>query len=273
MVVASGWDEDTWRMHLDGCLTLLQQSCQETIGTAFLEPLEQALRFVRNDTTGDFSFDMATTNDKEKIALLMNILKLRLRTLVHEFSKLTRGIAQPRKLDMLRLRLLTKRLSNDLGLVLPTSSSSTDRVSCADRLECEALRVVAGVIIIACGNILDTTGSFDTTREYAKLNSFIGAAATEIFTMTATLYPRVAHPDTASVAHDNTNVPRVTIASTPLSVIWPLFAAGIWASSDTKKQTWARETLFDIGRHYRIPLALHLVRICWCSFLDIPLEC
>jgi hypothetical protein len=261
MVVASGWDEDTWRIHLDACLTLLQQSCHEASGTAFLEPLEQALRFVRNDTIGNFSFDTATTNDKEKIALLMNILKLRLRTLVHEFSKLTRGIAQPRKLDMLRLRLLMKRLSKDLGLVLPMSSSPTNCVSCADRLECEALRVVAGGILIACGNTLDTTGSFDTTREYAKLNSFIGAAATEIFTMTATLHPRVAPLDTANIAPDNTDAPRASTALTPLSVIWPLFAAGIWASSDTEKQTWARETLFDIGRHYQIPLALHLVRI------------
>ena len=272
MVVASGWDEDTWRIHLDGYMNLLQQSCQEVKGAASSEPQEQALRFVQDDMIGTFSFDTATRNDKEKVSLLMNILKLRLRILVHEFGTLTRGVAQPRKLDMLRLQLLTKRLSNDLGLVLPMSSSSTNCVSCADRLECEALRVVAGGILIACGNILDTTGSFDTTREYAKLNSFIGAAATEIFTIAATLHPRVAYLDMASIAPDNTNVPRVAISLTPLSVIWPLFAAGIWASSDTKNQTWARETLFDIGRNYQIPLALHLVRTCWCSFLVVSLK-
>jgi len=272
MVVASEWDEYTWRIHLDGYLALLQPSCQEANGTALLKPLEQALRFVRNGTIENFSFDTATTNDKEKVALLTNILKLRLRTLVQEFCTLTRGVVQPRRLDMLRLQLLTKRLLNDLDLVLPTNSPSTNCVSRADRLECEALRVIAGSILITCGNILDTTGSFDTTRKYAKLNSFVEAAATDIFTMTATLHPRVAHLDSASVTHDNGDVPQVAIASTPLSVIWPLFAAGISASSDITKQTWARETLFDIGRHYQIPLALHLVRIYWYSLLIVPLK-
>lgn len=57
MVVASSWEEDTWRIHLDGCLALLQQSCSGTDGIAALKPLEQALRFVQGDTTGNFSFD------------------------------------------------------------------------------------------------------------------------------------------------------------------------------------------------------------------------
>lgn len=272
MVVASSWEEDTWRIHLDGCLALLQQSCRGTDGIAALEPLEQALRFIQGDTTGNFSFDTTTKNDKEKTALLLIILKLRLRSLVDEFCILTRGVVQPRKLDMLRLRLLMKQLLNDLGLVLPTSSRATNCISYADRLECEALWVIAGTILMNCGRILDTTGSFDTTREYAKLNSRIGAAATEIFTITATLHPRVAYSDTASVAHGNADRPQVAISSSALSVIWPLFAAGIWTSSDTTQQTWARKTLFDIGKIYQIPLALHLVRIRWWIFLIVPLK-
>ena len=266
MVVASSWEEDTWRIHLDGCLALLQQSCRGTDGIAALEPLEQALRFIQGDTTGNFSFDTTTKNDKEKTALLLIILKLRLRSLVDEFCILTRGVVQPRKLDMLRLRLLMKQLLNDLGLVLPTSRSSTSCLSYASRLECEALLVIAGGMLMKFGNFLDTTGSFDTTREYAKLNSCIELAATEIFTMTAKLHQRVAHSDLVSVAHGNADVSQVAISSTPLSVIWPLFAAGIWASSDTKQQTWARETLSEIGTHYHIPLAMHLVRICWFFF-------
>lgn len=271
MIVASEWDEDTWRIHLDGYLTLLQQSCRELKGTALSNPLEQALRFIQDDTCGTFSFDTTTRNDKEKAALLLNILKLRLRTLIHEFCTLTRGVVQPRKLDMLRLRLLMKRLSNDLGLMLPTSRSSTSCLSYASLLECEALRVIAGGILMKCGNFLDTTGSFDTTQEYAKLNSCIELAATEIFTMTAKSHQRVAHSDMVSVAHGNSDVSQVAISSTPLSVIWPLFAAGIWASSDTTRQTWARETLFEIGTYYHIPLAMHLVRIC-CFFLVVLLK-
>jgi hypothetical protein len=266
MVVASGWEEDTWRIHLDGCLALLQQSCQEANGTSSSNALEQALRFVQYDTIENFSFDTTTQNEKEKATLLLSILKLRLRSLVHEFCALTRGVVQPRKLDILRLRLLIKRLLNDLGLVLPTNSPATNCVSHTDRLECEALRVIAGTILMDCGRILDPTGSFVTTREYAKLNSRIGAAATEIFTITAMLHPRVAYSDTASVAHGNANRPRIATWSTPLSVIWPLFAAGIWASSGITQQTWARGTLFDIGERYKIPLALHLVRICCCFF-------
>lgn len=145
MVVASGWDEDTWRIHLDGCLTLLQQSCQEVIRTDSLQPLEQALRFVRDDTNTAFSLDSTIRNEKETAVLLLNILKVRLRSLVEEFCTLTQNAIQPRKLDMLRLRLLMKRLLNDLGLLLPTSSRSTDNMSCTQRLDCEALRVIAGV--------------------------------------------------------------------------------------------------------------------------------
>lgn len=203
MVVASEWDEDTWCIHLDGYLTLLQQSCRELKGTALSNPLEQALRFIQDDTSGTFSFDTTTRNDKEKIALLLNIFKLRLRTLINEFCTLTRGVVQPRKLDMLRLRLLMKRLLNDLGLVLPTSPQPTNCLPGADQLECEALRVIIGDLLKKCGNILDTTGSFDTTRECAKLDSCIGLATTEIFRMTATLHPQVAHPGTASIAHGN----------------------------------------------------------------------
>lgn len=262
MVVASGWDEATWRIHLDGCLALLQQSCLEVIETASLELLEQALRFVRDDTNTDFSFNATTRNEKETTILLLNILKLRLRSLVQELCALMQSAIRPRKLDMLRLRLLLKRLLNDLGLLLPMSSPSTKNISCAQRLECEALRVIAGGLIIKCSNMLDTTGSFDTTRECAKLNSLTRAAASEIVTTTAVLYPSIQNPSMASVAHSSADVPQGPIASTPLSVIWPLFAAGIWASNETAQQDWARETLFSIGKHYHIPLALHLVRTC-----------
>lgn len=266
MVVASRWEENTWRIHLDGCLALLQQSCQEASRTSSSNALEQALRFVQDDKIGNFSFDTTTQNDKEKTTLLLIILKLRLRSLVHEFCTLMRSVVQPRKLDILRLRLLLKRLLNDHGLVLPTNSPATNCVSHTERLECEALLVIAGTILMDCGRILDTTGSFDTTREYAKLNSRIGAAATEIFTITATLHPRVAYSDTVSIAHSNAERPQVAISSSALSVIWPLFAAGIWTSSDITRQNWARETLFDIGERYKIPLALHLVRSRWCCF-------
>lgn len=139
MVVASGWDEDTWRIHLDGCLTSLQQSCQEVIRTDSLQSLEQALRFIRDDTNIAFSLDSTIRNEKETAVLLLNILKVRLRSLVWEFCRLTQNVIQPRKLDMLRLRLLMKRLLNDLGLLLPTSSRSNNDMSCTQRLDCEAL--------------------------------------------------------------------------------------------------------------------------------------
>lgn len=262
MVVASGWDEDTWRIHLDGCLALLQQSCQGNDVMASLESLEQALRFVRDDANTNFSLDTITRNEKETAVLLLDILKIRLRWLVQEFCKLTQSAIQPRKLDMLRLRLIMKRLLNDLGLLLPTSSRSTNDMSYTQRLDCEALRVIVGGILIKCGTMLDTTGPFDATREYAKLNSLIRAAANEIFTMTAALYPWIQHSDMGGVAHGNTEMPQTSIVSTPLSMVWHLFAAGIWASNEIVQQNWARETLFSVGQHYHIPLALHLVRTC-----------
>jgi len=260
MVVASDWDDDTWRIHLDGCLTLLQHSYQKVIETALLEPLEQALWFVRDDTNTDFSLNTTTRNEEETTMLLFNVLKVRLRLLVQEFCTLTQGTMQPRKLDTLKLRLLMKRLLNDLNLLLSTSSPSTKNMSCTDRLNCEALRIVVGGILIKCGNMLDTTGSFDTTREYAKLNSLVRAAVSGIFTTIAALYHSIQHPGTASIAHGNVDESQASIASTPLSLIWPLFAAGIWASNEAAQQNWARETLFSIGKHYHIPLALHLVR-------------
>lgn len=262
MVVASGWDEDTWRIHLDGCLTLLQQSCQEVIRTDSLQPLEQALRFIRDDTNIAFSLDSTIRNEKETAVLLLNILKVRLRSLIWEFCTLTQNAIQPRKLDMLRLRLHMKRLLNDLGLLLPTSSRSNNDMSCTQRLDCEALHVIAGGILVKCGNMLDTTGSFYTGREYTKLDSLIRAATSEILNTTAALYPSIRRPNMARIALGNVDKLRVSIASTPLSLIWPLFAAGIWASSETAQQDWARETLFSIGKHYHIPLALRLVRAC-----------
>jgi hypothetical protein len=128
-------------------------------------------------------------------------------------------------------------------------------------------------MLIVYVNIHGTTGSFDATREYTKLNSRIGAAATEIFSITATLHPRVTYSVTASDAYDNADNPRIAITSTPLSVIWLLFAAGIWNSSGITQQSWARGALFDIGKRYNIPLALHLVRIRTCFFLVILLKC
>ena len=248
--------------HLDSCLTLLPQSCQEVIRIASLQPLEQALRFVRDDTNTAFSLDTTIRSEKEKAVLLLNILKVRLRSLVLEFCTLTQSTTQPRKLDMLRLRLFMKRLLNDIGLLLHTSSPSSNNMSCNQRLDCEALRMIAGGILITCGNMLDTTGSFDTTREYAKLNSLIRAAANEIFTMAAALHPRIQHSDIGNVAHSNTDLPQVSTASTPLSIILPLFAASIWASSEAAQRNWAREILFSITKYYHIPLALHLVRAC-----------
>lgn len=262
MVVVSGWDEDTWRIHLDGCLALLQQSCKKINVMATLQPLEQALRSVRDDASTMFSLGTTTSNEKETTILLLNVLKVRLRSLVQEFCALVQSTMRPRKLDMLRLRLLVKRLLNDLGLLLSRSSPYTKNMSCTDRLDCEALRIVAGEILIYFGNILDTTDSFDTTREYAKLNSLIRAAANEIFTMTTALYPSTKHPNMTSITHSSVDVPQDSIASTPLSLLWPLFAAGIWVRNDIAQQDCARETLFSFGQHYHIPLALHLVRTC-----------
>jgi hypothetical protein len=265
MTVASDWDDDTWKVHLEGYLSLLQHSCQEDTEASSLQLLEQALQFNRDDRSAKFSFDTATRNDEEKAILLLHVLKLRLKDLVQDYCRLTQNVTRPRKLDMQRLRFLLQRLLDDLGLMTSTSSPLTHIASCTVQLEHAALRVVAGGLLIECGNILDVTGEFDITRDCANLILSTRVAATDIFAATAILFPDLDTCGMVSVTHGR-NVCRVAISSAPLSAMWPLFAAGVWSSScsDIAQQCWAREALYYVGKNYHLPRALHLVCISRC---------
>lgn len=261
MIVASDWDDDTWHIHLDGYLRLLQQSSGEVIYTASTRTLEQALKFVRVETNETSSFDDIARSDMHKALLLLNISKLRLRTLAREFRRLTEGATRPRKLDVQRIRSLAKQLFDDLGLMRPASSPSRLDVFGTLPMEHAALRVVAGGILIECGNILDTTGAFDITRQCVKLTSSTRLAATEILAIAAATFPGLRGGELTDVDHGKANASQHLMISTPLSVMWPLFAACISAGSDHAQRTWARQTLSYIGEHYSIPRALHLVCI------------
>jgi len=261
MTVASDWDDDTWQVHLDGYLSLLQHASHDGFERSPTHLMEQALQFVRADAMETFSFDAATRNEVEKAILLLHILKLRLRVIVEDFCRLTQSVMRPRKLDMQRLRFLLQRLLDDLAL-LPTTSPSIHIVSRTAQVEHATLRVVAGGMLIECGHILDSTGAFGTSCEYAKLSSSTRAATSEISGITAALDPGIGPKCMATVVRGH-DVSQVAIASTPMSAMWPLFAAGVWSSScfDSGQRVQAREALFQIGKHCHIPRALHLVRL------------
>jgi hypothetical protein len=261
MTVASDWDHDTWQVHLDGYLSLLQHASHDGFERSPIHLMEQALQFVRADTVETFSFDAATRNDQEKAVLLLHILKLQLRVIVEDYCKLTESVMRPRKLDMQRLRFLLQRLLDDIAL-LPTTLPLSNIVCRTAQLEHSTLRVVARGILIECGRLVDGTGAFDTSRECTKLKSLTRAAASETLGITATLYPNLGPNCMVTVARGQ-NVTRVAIRSTPMSAIWPLFAAGVWSSScfDSGQRVHAREALFQIGKYYHIPRASYLVRL------------
>ena len=260
MVVASDWDDKTWHLHLAGYLSLIKQSCVEVSGRLCTQRLQRALQHVQNDTEQTFSFDDVARDDEQKSMLLLEISKLRLERLTGEFGTLMQGTTRPRKLDVQKLRSLFKQVFDDLGLIRPTSSSTDFGTSCVVQLEHATLSVVVGRLIIECGDFLDATGAFNTTREHAKLISVIRVATQQILDITNAIYPRVGDNEITGVHHDKATESRLLVMSSPLSVIWPLFAVSISIDGDSTQQSRARQALFHIGTYYRIPLALHLVR-------------
>lgn len=261
MAVGSDWDDDTWKIHLDGYLSLLQQSQREIAGDNPLDPLELALQFVRDDTAMNSSLDTIVRDDKGRVILLLSILKLRLRNLVHDFCRLTGSEERPRKLDVQRLKVLLKRLLGDLKIVLPVSSLSGHAATGTIEIEHAALRVITGSMLIECGRILDVDGAFDTTRQYAKLSSLVGVATADTIAKSVMLCPGIGSRDVAIVTDDKIGMSGIATTSTPLSLMWPLFAAGVWASSNPAQRGSARDALFYLGRHHCIPRALHLVSV------------
>ena len=259
MAVGSDWDDNTWKIHLDGYISLLQHSRHETVGNAPLDPLELALQFVRDDTAMNSS---TTVRDyKGQVILLLSIFTLRLRNLVQFFCRLTGSERRPRKLDVQRLKVLLKRLLGDLKIVLPVSSLSGHAATGTIEIEHAALRVITGSMLIECGRILDVDGAFDTTRQYAKLSSLVGVATADTIAKSVMLCPGIGSRDVAIVTDDKIGMSGIATTSTPLSLMWPLFAAGVWASSNPAQRGSARDALFYLGRHYCIPRALHLVCI------------
>jgi hypothetical protein len=117
MTVSSDWDDTTWQTHLDGYLSLLRQTGQQPTGKAQDSMLAQALQCAGDDATVQHFHSYGTMADIDKTTLLLDISKLRLRTLARKLCTLLHGATPPRKLDVQKLQSYVKQIYADLLLI------------------------------------------------------------------------------------------------------------------------------------------------------------
>jgi hypothetical protein len=262
MTVASNWDDTTWQTHLDGYLSILSQSRQQPTGKAQDSMLAQALECAGDDATVQQFHSSGTMADIDKVTLLLDISKLRLRTLARKLCMLLQGVTPPRKLDVQKLQSSVKQVYADLQLGTFAESPRKTVIAHRTNIDIAAVRVIAASILIQCGQFLHPTGLFNTTRQNTKLNSSIRTAMYQIRATTDAMCLSAMFPDTVDADHRPTRGSVTTTVMDALSVIWPLFVVGTIANTAGTHRTWAHNLLLTLGNKARIPKALHLVSPC-----------
>jgi hypothetical protein len=259
MTVASDWDDTTWQTHLDGYLGILSSSRQRTTGKARDSILTQALECAGDDATAQHYHSYGTMANIDKATLLLDVSKLRLRSLAQKLCMLLQRATPPRKLDVQKIQSSVKQIHADLLLITSVKSPGKSNLACTTVIEVAAVRVIAAGILVQCGQFLRATGLFNATRMYTKLTSSICVAADQICTTVAAMRLAVVCPDTIDSNRGSTRPPLAATVVDALSVIWPLFVVGTTAHTDDTHRTWARNILLTLGDNARIPKAFHLV--------------
>jgi hypothetical protein len=272
MTVASDWDDTTWRTHLDGYLSILSQSGQNTTCKAENSILEQALSCVGEDGGVHSFHSNGITDELDEAALLLEVSKLRLRGLARKLCMLLQGTTPPRKLDVQKLQSSVKQIYADLQLGTLALSPRNTVIAEMNNIDCAAVRIVAAGLLIRCGQFLHPTGLFNTTRHFTRLNSSICVAADEICATVAAMLSRVVCPYTIDPGRGSSRLLLAARVMDALSVIWPLFVVGTTADTDDKHRAWAQKLLLTLGNDARIPKALHLVSSSVAFETDLVLD-
>lgn len=259
MTVASSWEDTVWQAHLGGYLTVLWQSGRQVAGEVGPSILARALRFFDKQSGAWDVLDDASVNNTDEVALLVEISKLRLKTLAQELHGLSNGLRRPRKLDVQKLRFSVKQIYADLKLLSMATFPLEAGTLCMTSIEYSAVRIVAAGLLVQCGQFLHPAASFHTTRECASLNSTISIAVDEISAKVAAMFPIAGLAHKASANHSVFGRLQTTTVRNALSVVWPLFAMGTAANISGTHRAWAQNTLLRIGDNARTPIAFHLV--------------
>jgi hypothetical protein len=125
MMVNVDRNDKTWQIHLNGLLAMLHQSYEPTEGNK-APPLLKACQIIDSPNIGE-AVSALQVCDAEKVGILLDIAKLRLRSLNAEFVKLFASTSPPRKLDVQKLRPSIKELHDNLLLIpsmLPEQQST-----------------------------------------------------------------------------------------------------------------------------------------------------
>jgi hypothetical protein len=260
--------------------------------------LSAARQFALSDETRDiqeFFSSRPAMDNIEKAWLLLNITKVRLRTLITTMDRFRAIFAQNtttfKKLEVEKLRVSVKRIQRDLRLIpdlLPKEyhpTKMTKRVGCdspsvlpptfngyyeesySDSFLCtkwneyRSLILITGDFLLRTGRFLYKGTSRPNARETTALNRMMKEAADGIC---------------ASVAHyhDDSNLmitkrEEAEAESTciytsiktldALNLMWPLHSAIATESGATEAQRdWMREVLLYLGCRMRIPKAIAL---------------
>jgi hypothetical protein len=259
MTVASNWHDTTWQTHLDGYLSLLRQTGQQPTGKAQDSMLAQALECAGDDATVRPFHSYGIMADVDKATLLLDISKLRLRTLARKLCTLLHGATPPRKLDVQKLQSYVKQIYADLLLITPAESLGKNDLVCTTTIDFAALRVIAAGLLIQCGRFLHPRGLFNTTRQFTKLDSSICVAADQICATVAAMRLTALCPDTIGLNRGSSRLPLAATVMDALSVMWPLFVVGTTSNTGDTHRAWAQNLLLTLGNNARIPIAFHLV--------------
>lgn len=300
MIVNTSVTDRTWQTHLNGMLTMIQHN-PNTGGNRVAEMtnLSAARQFALSDERSDiqeFFNSRPAINNFEKAWLLLNITKMRLRTLITVMDRFRaidddRNSTKFKKLDVEKLRVSVKRIQRDLHLIsdllpkeyhpvkitkatgcdipsgLPPTyigyhaESYPDNFLCTKWNEYRTLVLITGDFLLKAGRFLYSGTSRPNARESIALARMMKEAVDGICASVAYYHDS---SKTNSATRGETDAGSAWMYTTmktldALNLMWPLHCAIATDSGATKaQQQWMKEVLMYMGFNMRIPKAVAL---------------
>lgn len=190
MIVTSTFEERTWQIHFEVLLSLLGETPANVKPTSTL--IQAVLTWKRNNSN-DQSVP-PDTSPEEHALLFLDVAKLELLSIVKDMDLLfTDGSKAPRKLDVRRLRVMTRQVYRNLKLVpamisrLVETASSYPAVVTFRMIEHQCLNLVASSILIQTGHFLDGETEARHIPKHKAFHNTIDAAVDAICTSARTL--------------------------------------------------------------------------------------
>lgn len=257
-MVNSSPTENAWRIHLNGLLALMNH--YDRTGAFSHSAVSSHLLTGSNSSTFCRDRSSETQSGMENPRRLFDQLQLRLYRLAPQLDSTFGNSANPRKLDVQKIRVEVKKIYNDCLLVrqvLPREMfSNPDILTMRIVNTLNMILILSGTFLFECGAYLAPEIISTASKECQRLSKSIRDAVNSIYASVSHWF----HYDTADQRPFSAVIGHSIRTLDTLFVMWPLYVASKAHLITPTQRTRIRNILHHVGEAGHVPKAVALVR-------------